>query len=199
MEDMMKQRIAELVDLDQDELSLFSSKLQPRHLKKKEHFIREGERCHHIAFVASGLMYYYLSDEGESKVGQFFFEGQWVADYYSFITQNPSQTNIKALEDTRLLMISYEDLQHLYTKLPKFERLGRLFVERVYVSAHQRNNSFLAESPETRYINLVNERPKVVERVPQYLIASYLGIKPESLSRIRKKIFEKDTFLNPGQ
>ena len=193
MENKLKQLVKKLVDLSPSEYSLFEEKLISQRFKKKEHFIKEGKVAHHIAFVASGLMYYYLSDEGETKVGQFFFEGHWAADFYSFITNEPSKINIRALEDTELLLISYEDLQNLYQCLPKFERLGRLFIERVYISAHQRNNSFLSESPETRYLNLINERPKVVERVPQYLIASYLGIKPESLSRIRKKIYERDT------
>ncbi len=195
MENKLKQLVNKLVDLSPSEYALFEEKLIRQRFKKKEHFIEEGKVAHHLAFVASGLMYYYLSDEGETKVGQFFFEGHWAADFYSFITNEASKINIRALEDTELLLISYEDLEGLYQRLPKFERLGRLFIERVYVSAHQRNNSFLSESPETRYLNLINERPKVVERVPQYLIASYLGIKPESLSRIRKKIYERDADL----
>jgi CRP-like cAMP-binding protein len=190
MEQILQAQIARLVDFNPEEWAFFYSKLTKKQLAKKEHLLMEGDHCRHLAFITKGLMYYYLLDDGEMKVGQFFFEGQWSADFYSFIAQKPSKINIVTLEDTELLLLSHHDLQVLYRELPKTERLGRLIIEHIYVAAHQRNNSFLSESPEVRYRNLVNERPKVVERVPQYLVASYLGIQPESLSRIRKKIFD---------
>lgn len=120
-----------------------------------------------------------------------FFNGTWVSDYYAFLTGRATNMNIEALEDTELLLLSYDDMQYLYNKIRAVERFCRLIAESIYITTQKRNTSLLVDTPEERYRDLVEMRPEVVERVPQYLITQYSGIQPESLSRIRKRMLNK--------
>ncbi len=188
MFDRLKTSLERLLPLSREEFIAFAMLLTERRLVKREPLLRAGEVCNQIAFVNQGcLRYYYLKDGNEFN-GQFFFEGAWVGDYQSFLTGQPSIQYIDALEDANLLVISRADLQRLYTEQPRFERFGRLLAENVVVGSQRRTASLLFDTPEERYLKLITERPKVVERIPLHHIASYLGIKPESLSRIRKRL-----------
>ena len=126
--------------------------------------------------------------DGEEITGQFFFENGWYTDYESFLLQKPSKQNIDALEPTELILLSKSDLFNLYITIPKFEKFGRIMAENAFMGLRNRTELLTQQSAEERYLKLVKERPKVIERVPQHYIASYLGIKPPSLSRIRKRI-----------
>lgn len=185
----LEQHLQRYVILSSEELHHFTEKLQRRTYAKGEHFLTEGEPSRYVAFIREGILRYYFIKDGEERTGQFFFEGTWVADYFSFLTKRPSEMYIDVIEDADLLLLSYENMQTLYAEIPKIERFGRLIAEQIFIGSHLRTTSFLRESPQERYLRLINERPKVIERIPQYLIASYLGIKPESLSRIRKRIW----------
>ena len=188
MFDRLKTSLERLLPLSREEFIAFAMLLTERRLVKREPLLRAREVCNQIAFVNQGcLRYYYLKDGNEFN-GQFFFEGAWVGDYQSFLTGQPSIQYIDALEDANLLVISRADLQRLYTEQPRFERFGRLLAENVVVGSQRRTASLLFDTPEERYLKLITERPKVVERIPLHHIASYLGIKPESLSRIRKRL-----------
>jgi CRP-like cAMP-binding protein len=171
-----------------DALNLFCSQLTERHIPKKEFFVRQGETCRHIAFINHGLMRLFYDVEGEEHVRQFHFENSFCSEYQSFLTEKPAQMSLQALEETELLLISHRDMNALFRQSQEFERLGRILAEQAFIFVSQRFASMLLESPETRYQRLVQERPKVMQRVPQYMIASYLGITPEALSRIRKRL-----------
>lgn len=177
--------------VDAEILEVFCSKLFPKHLLKKEFLVRQGETCRHIAFINEGLMRLYYDVEGEEHVRQFHFERSFCSEYQSFLTEKPAQMSLQALEDTELLLISHADLYALFRLNKEFERIGRILAEQSFIFVSQRFASMLLESPEERYQILVRERPKVVQRVPQYMIASYLGITPEALSRIRKRLAEQ--------
>ena len=160
-------------------------------LKKGEVLFREGQRCDYLYFVVEGLLKYFYLVDGEERIGQFFFENAWATDLYSFLSREGSKMNMGAIETSTLLAFSRAAIQQLYKDIPKLERFGRLMVEHTFVSSQQRSASFLTLSHAERYELIVRTRPKVIARVPQYMIAAYLGIKPESLSRIRKKRRDK--------
>ncbi len=174
-----------------DTLEQFCSKLTERNVAKKDYFVRQGETCRHIAFINEGLLRLFYDIEGEEHIRQFHFENSFCSEYQSFLTQKPAQMSLQALEDTTLLIISHHDMYDLFAQSKDFERLGRILAEQSFIFVSQRFASMLLESPETRYQRLVQERPKVMQRVPQYMIASYLGITPQALSRIRKRLSEE--------
>lgn len=177
--------------VDTETLELFCAKLHPKDLPKKEFLVRQGETCRHIAFINEGLLRLYYDVEGVEHVRQFHFERSFCSEYQSFLTEKPAQMSLQALEDSELLLISHADLHALFRLSKEFERIGRVLAEQSFIFVSQRFASMLLEPPEERYQILVRERPKVVQRVPQYMIASYLGITPEALSRIRKRLAEQ--------
>jgi CRP/FNR family transcriptional regulator, anaerobic regulatory protein len=189
MLDQVENNFQRYADFSAEELTTITGKLVLKKLKRKEFLCQEGQVCHSVAFINQGcLRYFYLTD-GEEKTGQFFFENAWYTDYESFLTGEPSKQNIQALEPSELLILSKTVLHELYETLPKFERFGRIMAENAYLGSRKNNVSYLTLSPEERYQQLIRERPKLLERVSLKYIASYLGIKPESLSRIRKRLF----------
>ena len=201
MFDRLKTSLERLLPLSREEFVQFATLLTPRRLAKHEPFLRAGEVCTHIAFINQGcLRYYYLKDGNEFN-GQFFFEGAWVGDYQSFLTGQPSVQYIDALEDAELLVMPRADLQTLYGEQPRFERFGRLLAENVVIGSQRRTASLLFDTPEDRYLKLIAERPKVVERIPLHHIASYLGIKPKAsrASANGSPITDSRAFLNSSQ
>ncbi|MDX2002094.1 MAG: Crp/Fnr family transcriptional regulator [Chitinophagales bacterium] len=159
-------------------------------LKRKEHLLREGEVCSFSAFISSGCLRYYYLVDGEERTGQFFFENSWYSDYESFLSRQPSLQNIQALETTEVLTVSREQWERMYVEHPRFERFGRLMAERAFLGLRSKTKLLTLASPEERYQQLMAERPLLFERVPLKHIASYLSVKPESLSRIRKRLLE---------
>jgi CRP/FNR family transcriptional regulator, anaerobic regulatory protein len=184
-------RLSQFILLDQGEQEHFLTKLQVKEYKKKELILREGEVCKYAYFINYGCLRYYYNVEGQENTAQFFFENGWYADYESFLSGKPSKQNIETLEKSEMLLLAAKDLQQLYIDIPKFERFGRLMAENAFLGVRQRSEMLENQTAEERYLNLMKERPKVFERIPQHYIASYLGIKPPSLSRIRKRIFLK--------
>jgi CRP-like cAMP-binding protein len=156
--------------------------------KKGHHLLAEGEICRNVIFVESGLVRYYMNTDGEDKTTYFNKEGEFVCFYPSFLPQAPSMINIQALEDCAVWMISFEGMQQFYQEVAYGERFGRLAIETVFVSAIAQITSIYTDTPEMRYQHFLLHYPEIVQRVPQYYIASYVGVKPQSLSRIRKRL-----------
>ncbi|GAB4045536.1 Crp/Fnr family transcriptional regulator [Spirosoma litoris] len=179
--------IRQIISLSEDEAQLVTQLFTEKHLKKGEHFLRESQVCRSVALIKTGLVRYYINEDGQEGTYYFSREGEFVCEYESFLPQAPSSKNIQALEDTSLYVVSYEGLQQLYQALQQGERLGRLGIEQVFVSVLQQLSSFYKESPELRYQRFLHTFSQISQRVPQYYIASYVGIKPQSLSRIRKR------------
>jgi CRP-like cAMP-binding protein len=160
----------------------------PVQVSKGQHWLQGGDVCSHIAFVVKGLMHSYYIADGEVVTEEFYFENAYTTNYTSFLTRQPSRRYLQALEDCELLVFSYEDLQRFYSTSKAAERMGRLIAEAIYLRFDHRTHQFLVKSPEERYLDLVKDRPQLMQRAPQKLIASYLGITAESLSRIRKRV-----------
>jgi CRP/FNR family transcriptional regulator, anaerobic regulatory protein len=191
MLDLICKDIQKYVSLSEEELSMFCSKLIHKTLKRKEFLYQQGQVCKSVVFINEGCLRYFYTVDGEEQTGQFFFEGAWYTDYESFLTEKPTQQFIQALEPTELLLLPKVALYELYETTPKFEKFGRLMAENAYLGSRKNNVNYLTLSPEEHYLKLIKERPKLIKRVSLRYIASYLGVKPESLSRIRKRIFDQ--------
>lgn len=159
--------------------------------KKGEHLLEAGNVCRYVTFIETGLVRYYINSDGQERTTYFNKEGEFVCNYASFVPQIPSYVNIQALEDTSIFVISFNDLQVFYREVEYGERFGRLGIEQVFLNAISQIGSFYTDPPELRYSKFLSDFRDIVQRIPQYHIASYVGIKPQSLSRIRKRIAGK--------
>ncbi|MDA7744860.1 Crp/Fnr family transcriptional regulator [bacterium] len=136
----------------------------------------------------------YYNKDGKRFIDEFSLDYEFITDYSSFLNQSPSNKNIQCIENTRLYVISRDSLDRLYEKNnAEFERLGRVMAEQLYMQWHEKSKSLLMDNATERYTKLIENRTQLPQRVPQYLIAEYLGITPESLSRIRKAIIPWST------
>jgi CRP/FNR family transcriptional regulator, anaerobic regulatory protein len=182
------QSIKSIASLNEAEEKAFLNILEVKIFKKKEFLLQEGKVCNKVTFVNYGCMRLFYNVEGVENTIQFFFGDSWYTDYASFLTGKPSIENMQALEESEVVQFKKDDLYKLYDVMPIFEKVGRIFAENAYLSISKLNQMKTNEEPEVRYINLLKTRPELVQQIPQHYIASYLGVKPETLSRIRKRI-----------
>jgi len=176
-----------------EEFESFTSLIKIKNLSKDQYLFREGEINRYLAFVNKGcLRYFLINKKGDEHTIYFALENWWIGDMQSFFSEKPSPYAMQALEDCELFAFSRERFQFAIDKIPAFERFYKSIIPRSYAAMQERFATNQSESAEERYLTLLKRQPEVFQRVPQYLIASYLGIKPQSLSRIRKKIAEDD-------
>jgi CRP-like cAMP-binding protein len=161
-------------------------------IEKNGFYVKEGDVCKKAAFIKKGLFKLYYNLDGVERIMLFFRENQFVTDYYSFLTQTPSKRPIQAIEDSIVYNITYNDFQKLFDRSKKWERVGRMLAERAYIYSVQRANRIIHDDPDTRFITFLKEYPTLLQRVPQYMIASYLNMTPETYSRVKKRINLKD-------
>jgi CRP-like cAMP-binding protein len=190
MKEALRQALNQTVHIANDEWEAFEPHIQAKKIKKKANLIEEGQICSHIHFILRGSMRQYHNVGGEEKTTFFFFDNHFACNYESFLTQQPSDVTIEAMEDCEVLYFSREVMYRLYRLYPKYETMGRMLAEGVYMCAMERLKTFLLNSPEERYRRFLQhyDAPIILERVPQHYIASYLGITPVSLSRIRARV-----------
>jgi CRP-like cAMP-binding protein len=189
MFELLLQSIKEKISISKEEFDFCKTLFFPKKLRKKQYLLQEGDVCRYTAFVEKGILRTFSVDEkGNEPILQFSMEGWWIADLYSFLTEESSQYNIEALEDCELLLITKENWEILLDKVPAFERYFRLLIQNNLIATQRRLMSSLSESAEEKYTKLINNFPGCIQRVPQHMIASYLGITPETLSRIRGQI-----------
>jgi CRP-like cAMP-binding protein len=183
----------EIIHIEDDEWEAFEPHIFSKKIKKKEILLREGQISTHIGFVLSGSFRQFYLVDGEEKTTFFFFENSFVCDYDSFLTERPTDHNIEALEDCEILYFDRALMYRMYRIYPKFETFGRLIAEKVYLCTKERLGLFLLNTPEVRYLHFMksHEAETILQRVPQHYIASYLGITPVSLSRIRSRVREQ--------
>src|ERR1700741_4322601 len=164
----------------------------PRKVRKRQFLLQEGDVDKYLAFVNSGcLRAYTVDNKGEEHIIQFAIEDWWISDLHSFLSGSPATYNIDAVEDSEVLMLEKSARDKLFESVTKMERFFRLLQEANYVATHKRITDSLSNSAEERYLAFVKTYPRLVEHVPQNQIASYLGITPQSLSRIRKEMTKK--------
>jgi CRP-like cAMP-binding protein len=187
----LKSSIAPIVSLSEEEFQLFCDVIELKTLAKNDFFLEEGRICDYIGLVNQGVLIYFKSmDNGNEITTDFAFEGDWVTVNQSRLSNSPSLINIKAIENSELLVIKQQDLTDLYSKIPKIERLGRILMEQAYLKIVQQSVDLQVLTATERYENLLHQFPEIFQKVQLYHIANYLGIAPKSLSRIRKEIFD---------
>ncbi|HEY1009684.1 MAG: Crp/Fnr family transcriptional regulator [Daejeonella sp.] len=185
--------ITRCAPMSSSELGVFHSRLKSKILKKKTLLLQQGEICKFEAYIVKGCVKkYYIDPDGEEVILQFAVEDWWISDIGSFSEQKPSNLFIETLEDTEVLMIDFESKQRLFAEIPKLERVFRIMMQRAYSVLEGRFYATVAHSAEALYLEFLEKYPTIPQRVPQQQIASYLGITPESLSRIKSKLLKKD-------
>ncbi len=189
MFDRLREHVSRLVSLSGDEFTLCTSLMIPKRVRKGAYLLQEGDVSKYLAFVTKGcLRSYGIDKKGEEHIVQFALEGWWITDMYSFLTGKPGEYFIDALEDSDVLLIDAGSYEKLCTTVPKFERYFRILLQNNYIATHRRVLSSIGLSAEERYVQMQEEYPTIIQRVAQRHIASYLGITPEALSRIRHRI-----------
>lgn len=178
-----------IIQLDEQEIVLIDNYWQEKTLKKNDYLFRNGELCRYDSFVVSGALkaFYIHPKTGKEEILFFAIEDWWATDLESFTHKTPSIYNIQALEDAVLLQIHQQSFEEMLVKVPRLERYFRLILQG-YISAMQKRVILTnAYDAEYRYWEFVKKYPKIIQKIPLYLIASYLGVTPEFLSRIRAK------------
>jgi CRP-like cAMP-binding protein len=184
----IKEYVSKFMSFSNEELDSFLGRLTKKIIPKGDFLLAPNQVCDYVAFINRGHFRSYCMIDGQEKTYNFFFDGNFFTDYPSFLSRQPSIEWHQAMEDAEVLTINYVDMQKGYMETPAWEKFGRLIAEYIIMGISERNRSMLFMSPEERYLNLMKTRPKVIANIPQHYIASYLGIQPESLSRIRKRL-----------
>lgn len=178
-----------MIPLNDVEKELVTAKFRSRLFRKRQYVLQEGDLCNQLYFVVRGCLRMYKIDEkGGTHILQFAAENYWITDLGSFHGLHPSGLNIDALEDTVVLQISRDDLIALYINAPKFDRIFRVLMENNVVRLHERLLQYISSTAELRYQSFLDTYPHLVNRLPQVQIASFLGITPEFLSRLRSRL-----------
>jgi len=168
--------------------AIILSAFEPISIRKKKDLLVTGQTCHYLYFIIQGcLRSFYIDSKGVEHIYQIRMDNNWISDLESFFSQRPSKYNIETLEDSTLLRISHERMEQLLVEIPRLERYFRILFQKAYINALTRLNATMWETAMDRYNDMLKENPEVFQRVPLVYIASYLGITPESLSRIRKQ------------
>jgi CRP-like cAMP-binding protein len=188
MFDHLKNSVDQIYPLPDEDFMALLRRITVKKLKKHEFLLREGEVCNHIAFINSGFLRIYHNKEGKEHTTHFYLEGKWISNYASFLNREPSLYFIEAQTDSELFLITYNDLNRLYDEVKMMDRFGRLVAERLFLATVARHQAMVLQTPEERYRQLLNDQPHIFQIAPLKHIASFLGVEPESLSRIRKRL-----------
>jgi CRP-like cAMP-binding protein len=184
--------IQQFVKLSDEEWEMFVPHIKERTIKKNDFMLREGQQGKELAYVVQGTMRHFYTRDGEEKTTYFYFENSLTGPYMSCVTGKPSLISFEALADTKLLVFPYAVMQRLYAQSHTWEKFGRVLAEYLAMGLEDRMVGLLMLSPEERYVQLLqSNKQKIIERIPQHLIANYLGITPVSLSRIRNRVHKK--------
>ncbi|OCA79981.1 hypothetical protein BBH99_04945 [Chryseobacterium contaminans] len=192
MTESLQKHIREYVDISDEKLEKYCSAFTYRRIKKKEFLLMEGSICDFEGFVVNGCFKVFHTDRNAAEqILYFAIENWWISDIDSFINRIPSKLTIQALEDSEILLISKKDKEQLYQEMPEVERLMRLKFQSSIIALQRRIIDNLSKSSEERYIEFLKKYPQIAHRLTNIQIAAYLGVTPESLSRVRKKIVKK--------
>ncbi|MDD7887775.1 Crp/Fnr family transcriptional regulator [Flavivirga sp. 57AJ16] len=185
--------ISRYVSLTEAEEAILLSKVTYRKYLKGQFIVQQGDVCKYECFVISGCTkMFHMDNEGQEHIVMFSIEDWWTADMGSFIAQTPADYNVQCIENTELIMFSYDVIEDLYAAIPKLERFFRQIIQKAFIASQKRIVRSFSLSAKDRYIYFRNQYPKIEQRIPQYMIASYLGITKEFLSKIKSElIFEQ--------
>lgn len=191
--DLLFESIEKFVALTRAEKTLIEKSLRERRVKKGQFLLHEGAVCKATAFVTEGSLRTFHTDlKGQEHIVQFAIEGWWISDLNSFLMQEPATFNVQAIEDSVVLEIPFEALEKLYIEIPSLERYFRSITQRAFVAFQQRAIQNISMSAEDRYRSFRDKFPKLELRIPQKLVASYLGVSAEFLSKIKKRLRKEE-------
>jgi CRP/FNR family transcriptional regulator, anaerobic regulatory protein len=174
--------------MTEEEWEFIASMMKVVNIHKGDFIIKEGQVCNQVSYINSGLVRIYNIVDGRENIQGFAIENEYIAEYASFLTRRPSILFMDMIEDGQLINLTYDNIQKSYEQVPSFERLGRKIAEQLFIEFNDHNVVLHSLTPEQRYMALIDKESQLLKRIPQYMLASYLGITPEHLSRIRKKI-----------
>lgn len=178
-------------NLTEEEVNVLMESMVIEKKVKGSYLIKEGQFASDTFFVLNGLVKQFKVIDGNEITTNFFTEEQWIVSLDNFEGKTASNFNLICLEDTVVVIGDEKKAQELFKQFPKFETISRQIMETVFMDQQNLMASYITDKPEKRYLKLLETRPEIFQRVPQYDIATYIGVKPESLSRIRKKILNK--------
>lgn len=186
----LKLAIQKLVTISDIEWNAFDKIVYFKEYKKGDFFLEKGQVCNSIGFIISGAFRAFRTDNvGEEMTYCLHLENEFITSFESFITGNHSNFDVQALENSKIIYFKKSDLIRLYAEYHTWEKFGRLLAEKMYLSRQSRYKDLLFETAEYRYLKLLENYPDIFQRIPQHFIASFIGIRPQSLSRIRKNVF----------
>lgn len=189
MYDQLKQHVSSVIAVTEGEMNEFISLFTEQDIRKKHYLIKPGDLVTTEYYILKGcLKAYYQDSMGEKHIIQFAIEDWWISDFEAFFGSGHAKLHVEAIEDSTVLGINREVLEILYSRIPKFERFFRIKTTAAFVAARRRILATLQKSVGERYIEFCQTYPNIQKRVANYHIANYLGIQPESLSRIRKNL-----------
>jgi len=181
--------ISKYINLTIEEETILFSKITHRKYLKNQYITQQGDVCKNVSFILSGsTKTFYMDKEGQEHIIMFSIEDWWTSDLGSFISQTPADYNVQCIENTELIQFTYEKLEELYKDIPKLERLFRKIVERAFVASQKRLVRNFSITAKERYLIFKENYPKIEQRIPQYMVASYLGITKEFLSKIKSNL-----------
>ncbi|MFK5983282.1 MAG: Crp/Fnr family transcriptional regulator [Flavobacteriaceae bacterium] len=180
--------IKNYVTLTEVEEALLASKISSRKYLKGQYIVQQGDVCKHSNFIISGITKtYFVDDKGVEHIVMFAIEDWWTSDIGSFITQKPADYNVQCIENTEVIQFSYSNQDELFAEIPKLERLFRILIEKALVSSQKRIVNGFSLTAKEQYLQFKKQYPTIEQRVPQYMIASYLGITKEFLSKVKSQ------------
>jgi CRP-like cAMP-binding protein len=189
---LLRKQVTAFTKITDADWKMLSPSLELKHLRKGELFIAEGKRANEIGLVINGMLRQFYTKDGEEKTTYFFFEPHFISAYISCITGKPSLLTIEALSEVTYVSFPFTAMQALFDSSIAWQKFARLIAEYTMIGLEERMVSLLLQSPEERYVDLLNSnKSKIIERIPQHYIANYLGITPVSMSRIRKRLLKK--------
>ena len=192
MVEVLFEHIGKKVSLSDAERLAVKDFFTPKSLRKRQYLLQAGDSCKYLAFIAEGLLRTYNTDDkGNEHVSVFGWEGWWLSDFNSFLTGVPAIYNIDAIEDAQLLLLSRADYEKLTLNVPIMDRYFRILFQNSILTKERRLTSSISHTAKEKYLEFISSNPEVSQRIPQHLIASYLGIAPETISRIKKDLLKK--------
>jgi CRP-like cAMP-binding protein len=181
----------QITDFDDKELGIVMPYFETKNFKKKTILLQSGKTANEVYFIVNGCVRLFCDKDGQELSTYFFTENMFAGSYDSFISRKPSKVSIETLEDCEVFVLTHQSLEELYALFPKMNEFIRKAIEERFVLLHNLFISYLLNSPEERYLMLLKERPELLQRITQHQIASFLGITPVSLSRIRNRVSKK--------
>lgn len=183
--------IKKITNLSNSEIELILNKFETKIIKRKTNLLAAGNIAKEIYFITKGCLRLYYEKDGVDISAYFYTEGMFAGAYDSFISKQPSRHYIETLENSELLSINFTNFKRLFDEFPKMNEFVRKILEDRFISLHKLFTSQILDSPQERYLNLLKNSPDLIKRIPQHQIATFLGITPVSLSRIRNRIAKK--------